>query len=95
MGFKYWRLHKSIKILFVEIKFLYKASKTHLVSRSNYSDIKIWDIQTEKCIKTLEGHSANVSSILLLSKNSLASGSLDKKINIWDLQTGVCLKTLP
>ena len=47
------------------------------------------------CLKTLEGHSWDVSSVAYSPDGTkIVSGSGDKTIKIWDANTGQCLKTL-
>ncbi|KAM0453791.1 hypothetical protein ACHAPV_008728 [Trichoderma viride] len=57
--------------------------------------IKIWDIETEVCVKMLMGHNENINSIVF-SPNSqqLASASDDRTVKIWDTTTGQCVQTL-
>lgn len=68
-----------------------------LASGSGDSTIKIWDIETGECIKTLVGHTQDqgVHSVKFSHDGSiLASGSEDQTIKIWDVQTGECIRTL-
>lgn len=47
------------------------------------------------CLKTLEGHSWDVSSVAYSPDGTkIISGSLDDTIKIWDANTGECLQTL-
>lgn len=57
--------------------------------------IKIWDIQTNDCLHTLQGHSMDIYS-LDFSKDGriLVSGSGDGKAKVWDTVEGKCLYTL-
>ena len=65
------------------------------VSGSTDNTVKLWDINTEKCIRILEGHSHPVWSVNFTGDcRFLASGSHDQGIKVWDLQTNDCLKTL-
>ena len=57
--------------------------------------IKLWDVNTGKCIKTFEGHKSVVCSISFSPDGTyIASGSGDKTIKLWDVNTGKCIKTL-
>ncbi|EJP61379.1 WD40 repeat-like domain-containing protein [Beauveria bassiana ARSEF 2860] len=53
------------------------------------------DDQWNKCIRTLEGHTASVLSVVF-SHNStlLATASSDKSVRVWRSDTGECVKTL-
>jgi len=65
----------------------------HLISGSWDHTIKIWDLNSRKCIRTLEGHTDHVTSLAWVHGN-FVSGSDDKTIKIWDLNSGKCLRTL-
>ena len=67
----------------------------YIVSGSIDKTIKIWDIKTGECLKTLEGHSLSVESVAIsLDGKYIVSGSRDTTIKIWDIKTGECLNTL-
>ena len=61
-----------------------------LASGSSDESIKIWNIDTGECIRTLTGHTNSVYSLQLLANNKLASGSSDATIKIWNVDTGEC-----
>ena len=69
-----------------------------LASGSYSGSIKIWNVNSGKCIMTLTGQSKNISkevrSLQLIANNTLASGSEDASINIWNLESGECIRTL-
>ena len=48
--------------------------------------IKIWDINTKKCVQTLEGHASNVICLLLHSSGLLISSSGDRNVKVWKNQ---------
>ncbi len=52
-----------------------------IISGSYDKTIKIWDIESGKCIKTLEGHTAYVRSVAI-KDNLIISSSDDKTIRI-------------
>lgn len=56
--------------------------------------IKLYDVNTGQCEKTLKGHGSIVFSIELMSEHELASGSADKTIKVWNLKSGQCIQTL-
>ncbi len=66
-----------------------------LASASSDQTIKIWDINSGKCLNTLQGHTRWINSVNFNANGEiLASGSADETIKIWDIKTGKCLKTL-
>jgi WD40 repeat protein len=72
-----------------------QESRELLASASQDQTIKLWNLQTGQCLKTLKGHTAWVWSIACSSdRQLLASGSCDHTVKLWNIQTGECLKTL-
>lgn len=56
----------------------------YLYTYSDDRTIKVWNLNTNKCLETFTGHNDAVSSIEF-SNNMLYSGSLDHYIRSWDL----------
>ena len=56
-----------------------------LASGSVDGTIKIWNTETGACVKTLEGHSKEVTSVAWDGER-LASGSFDQTVMIWDMK---------
>ena len=65
-----------------------------LSTASNFeSDIKIWDVETGKCLKILKGHKGRVNSALFSPNNlQIISSSQDCTMRIWDLANEQCIK---
>ena len=56
--------------------------------------MKLWDVQTGECVRTLEGHSSGVWSVAWSGDSqTLASGSIDNTVKLWDVQSGDCIAT--
>ncbi|KAF5392637.1 hypothetical protein D9757_002135 [Collybiopsis confluens] len=64
-----------------------------LVSGSGDGAVRMWDMRTGQCHRTLVGHSGPVTC-LQFDEIHIASGSLDKSIRIWDVRTGGVFETL-
>ncbi|MBW4610813.1 MAG: NACHT domain-containing protein [Hassallia sp. WJT32-NPBG1] len=47
-----------------------------------------------KGLKTLHGHTCEVSTLAFIENEQIASGSYDRTIRIWDIITGQCLRIL-
>ena len=64
-----------------------------IVSGGTYDKrIPVWDFQTGKLIKVLEGHEKSVLAVCISPDGKyLASGSLDGTVRLWDLDTYKCL----
>ena len=70
------------------------SSEKQILFSTSGKLIKLWDIRTGECLKTLEGHSNSVTSIALSPDNQLlVSGSYDETAKLWNIETGECLKT--
>ena len=72
-----------------------EASKVTIISSGIDSTIKIWSVDTAKCIRVLSGHETSVRSIALTpDRQTLVSSSTDGTIRLWDLETGQTRKLL-
>ena len=65
-----------------------------MASGSGDKTIGVWSVQNGKLIKTLNGHSSEVNSVVF-SPNGvyLASGSSDKTVSLWRVESGEKIKT--
>ncbi|XP_072980083.1 uncharacterized protein [Typha angustifolia] len=59
-----------------------------ILTASGDQTIKLWNVETKKCLAILKGHSGSVKSLCLHSSNPdlLVSGSRDGSFSIWDLR---------
>ena len=65
-------------------------------SASDDKTLKVWELSSGKCLKTLKGHGNYVFCCNFNPQSNLiVSGSFDESVRIWDVRTGKCLKTLP
>jgi WD40 repeat protein len=56
--------------------------------------LKVWDVESGQCLRTLEGHTSRVYSVALSADGRRAvSGSLDKTLKAWDVEHGRLLAT--
>lgn len=65
---------------------------THLLTASLDNTIKLWDIASGKCARTLFGHVEGVWCIAA-DHFRIVSGAHDKLVKVWDLQSGKCWHT--
>jgi uncharacterized CHY-type Zn-finger protein len=59
--------------------------------------LKVWDLETGKCLVTLEGHTKLIwiwAVAVTPDGKKVISGSDDTTLKLWDLETGECLATL-
>jgi WD40 repeat protein len=67
----------------------------YIISASDDTTLKIWNIRTSQCIKTLEGHNGRVSSLLIHSNGNIISYSKERELKFWDIQDDFkCIRTL-
>jgi len=66
----------------------------YLSSAGSSGAIKLWEVETGREIKTLLGHSVNLTSLAFSHDDRyLLSGSVDKTIKLWDVLTGKEIRT--
>jgi WD40 repeat protein len=58
------------------------------------STIKILNVNSGNCLRTLTGHKSYISSIKKISNTQIATSSWDNTIKIWDIKTGECVRNL-
>ena len=63
-----------------------------LITASRNNKIKIWDLETGECLKTLN---TDAKVLLIISNNKFISASSDRTLKIWDLNSYECLNVLP
>ena len=67
----------------------------YTINASWQNTIKLWEVESGKCIKTLSGHTENVTSVVYSPDGKyVASGSWDKTVKLWEVAVGKCIKTL-
>ena len=65
------------------------------VSGSGDKTLRGWDLRSDQCLATLEGHTDGVYSVALFPDGTRAvSGSVDETLRVWDLLSGQCLAPL-
>ena len=66
----------------------------YLSSGDMYGNIKLWDVTSSECIKTLIGFYPAYSVCYSPDGKYVASGSWGGRIKLWEVATGNCIKTL-
>ncbi|MFB2891600.1 CHAT domain-containing protein [Aerosakkonemataceae cyanobacterium BLCC-F50] len=66
-----------------------------LVSGGDDHTIKIWDVETKKCQKTIQGYTNRIWSVSFSPCGTkIVSGSEDNKIRLWNLGSKKCIHKL-
>ena len=64
------------------------------VSASDDHTLKVWDLDTGRALRTLEGHCPDVSGVTVTPDGKRAvSASGDHTLKVWDLETGLLIAT--
>ena len=66
--------------------------RKHLITSSYDATIKIWNIESGQCIRTLTGHTRGIRS-LVFDNQKLISAGLDSTIKVWNYHNGQCIST--
>jgi len=63
---------------------------------AGYADgcIKVWDLISYECIKSLDNDAEDITSIIPLSSVTFAARSADSRITIWNLTTNTSVQTI-
>ena len=71
-----------------------KASASVVLSGSGDKTVRLWDLRTGKCVRTMEGHSEVVCSVDMDGHcRTAVSGGDDETVRLWDLGSGQCTET--
>ena len=66
-----------------------------IATGSGDKTVRLWDAATGKAMKTLSGHTDDVSALAYSPDGKvIATGSGDNTVRLWDAATGEALKTL-
>ena len=67
-----------------------------LVSGSQDSTVRVWQVATGASLLTLQGHSGAVNCLELLNTrlDTIASGSADHTVRVWNANSGECVRKL-
>ncbi|KAJ3090568.1 hypothetical protein HK102_003327 [Quaeritorhiza haematococci] len=71
----------------------YDESKSLLATGSYDHTIRLWNLETNQCIRVLEGHTRCVRGVQF-DDTKIVSASMDGTIRIWNLKTGDCMRVL-
>ncbi|MDB6174113.1 MAG: afsR [Chthoniobacteraceae bacterium] len=71
------------------------ADGRRAVSASDDETLRVWDLETGRCLRILKGHSFWVNGVAVSADGRRAvSASDDETLRVWDLESGRCLYTL-
>jgi WD40 repeat protein len=85
-GSQSYKLRRTLHGHQERITSLFLGRDNYLLSGSYDNTIKVWAIDSCRCINTIIAHDGGITSLLLLPDGFLVSGSVDKTIKIWDMK---------
>ena len=77
-----------------KVNFTCALGDGRVVSASDDTNLRVWNVQTGACERLLEGHCAAVTAVCALANGRVVSASHDGKLLLWDTTTGACLRVL-
>ena len=54
-----------------------------VVSGSDDNTLKLWDLESGRCVQTLTGHSGTVDAVAVVDAQRVLSGSDDNTLKVW------------
>lgn len=67
----------------------------YIITGDNNKTLKIWDIKSGECLKTLQGHNKTISYVLISSNGEyIISADVSNIIKIWNNKSNECLRTI-
>ncbi|HMV85856.1 MAG TPA: TIR domain-containing protein, partial [Blastocatellia bacterium] len=67
----------------------------HALSGSEDNTVRLWEVESGRCLRVLEGHTASVLSVAWSGDGRHAlSGSSDQTVRLWEVESGRCLRVL-
>jgi len=75
-------------------KVSYSGVRPLIISQLNDHSLKLWDLLSEVCLLSLEGHGESVTSVCMsVDESWLVTGSEDKMVKLWDMKSHACSMT--
>ncbi len=67
----------------------------NVLSASNDNTVRVWDVNTGICLRSLGGHAGGVTAVAIAPDGKhVLSASNESTVRVWDAGTGICLRSL-
>jgi WD40 repeat protein len=71
------------------------ADGTHIVSGSDDSTVRVWEMESGRVAAMLQGHSDRVNAVAISADGTrIVSGSYDSTVRVWEMESGREVATL-
>lgn len=75
------------------VGYAFSPDGKQILSAANEDLVRVWDTETGRCVRVLEGHNAYVWAVAWSTDQQRAlSASRDKTIRLWEIESGQCLR---
>jgi WD40 repeat protein len=71
------------------------AADGRAISASHDGTLRVWDLASGTCARTLPGHTDRVLGVAVTGDRRVVSASADGTLRVWDLRSGRCLAVFP
>ena len=86
---------KSFKAHTSHISFIMRLNSSQILSASDDRTVKLWNHETDECVRTFQGHLDDVLCIeISRDQSKMYTASWDHTIRVWDISSGECLKVI-
>ena len=76
-------------------KTLQEMKREVIVTASGDNTLKLWDLETGRCLRVMDGHTSDVGSVAFNHNGIfIVSASADETLRIWNTMSGACLQVL-
>ncbi len=65
------------------VRYLAILNNDHVVSTSEDTTVRIWNVRTGNCVQVLQGHNRDVGAVTVLYDRSIISWSTDRTGLMW------------
>jgi len=66
-----------------------------IVSGSDDGTVKVWEMESGRLLRSLEGHTGGVNAVVVSPDGrTIVSGSRDSTVKVWDAESGLLMRTL-
>ena len=73
---------------------LFPENENHLLTGGKDAHLKLWNLETKKCLKKIPAHNYVIYDVLFLDSKHFVTISRDKSIKVWDVASFTVLQKI-